>query len=58
MPERTERGEKDREREDEVVQGEPTDARGGAGTRTGTVTRDQGVEPSNDERPEGHREGK
>jgi hypothetical protein len=58
MPERTERGEEDRKRENKAVQGEPTDASRGADTPTGTTTRDKGVEPSADRRREGHGEGK
>ncbi|MDB5311610.1 MAG: hypothetical protein JWO38_5812 [Gemmataceae bacterium] len=58
MPERTERGEEDRKREDKAVQGEPMDANSRADTQTGTATRDKGVEPSEDRRREGHSEGK
>lgn len=58
MPERTERGEEDREREDETIHGEPVDANPRPGTPVGTVTRDKGVEPSEDRRREGQSAGK
>lgn len=47
--EQTTRGERDREREKEVMEGEPIDAHeGGGATRAANTTRDKGVEPAAD----------
>lgn len=60
MAERTKRGEEDRKREDEEVKGEPvaTAPAGTAGTQPARVTRDKGVEPSEDNKRDGRGEGK
>lgn len=45
----TKRGEQDREREKEVMEGESTDARAaGAGAQPANTTRDKGVAPTPD----------
>jgi len=47
--EQTQRGEKDREHEKEVMEGEPAQAqKGDAGAQTATMTKDKGVEPAKD----------
>jgi hypothetical protein len=56
MPERTKRGEEDRKREDEEVKGEPVEHADQAGERAATVTRDKGIEPSEDSRRDGRGE--
>jgi len=58
MPDRTQRGEKDRQREDEAVQGEPVNAHRPANTGqpAATVTRDKSVSPSDDSRRDGRGE--
>lgn len=53
MPERTKRGEEDREREDEEMTGEPVAATTDtAGTRAANTTNDKSVEPAKDNREE------
>ena len=58
MPERTQRGEDDRKREDEEVMGEPVAnvPMDQTGTQAATITRDKRVEPSRDEQRDGHGE--
>jgi len=47
--EQTQRGEKDREREKEVMEGEPAQAQNGdGGMQPATTTKDKGVEPVRD----------
>ncbi len=55
MAEQTKRGEEDRKREGEEMQGEPVKV--GNDTPAATVTRDKGVAPSQDSRREGRGEG-
>jgi len=45
--EQTQRGEKDREHEKEVMEGEPA-RKGDAGAQAATTTKDKGVEPAKD----------
>lgn len=59
VAESTKRGEEDRKREDEEVQGQPVaTAADRPGTRAANTTRDKGVEPSEDNERDGRGEGK
>ena len=48
MAERTKRGQEEREREDELLEGSPAEE-GAAGVGVGTITRDRGATPVIDE---------